>query len=279
LGRGIRVPSSSYDYTHSFLRLMMRRLLRSGYSAKEINAAAKSATTIRQERAETLRELRIMMQSLTLESHNTSRDTPMTASASPTEHTSLSAVSVCPSPVITSPIRPSLRGQSISGWRDREPQRRRRTRLPKSTSPMPLKIRAQPIVGNTNRQSLSPLRTKSKLSTKYTTSARTEIIFDEQSPSNSHYPPQSPSLKSNMKEECGVIFCASPSMTPNRYRQHKKSDEEENLKRIVIISPVKKLTPIKRTARFDRESFDRPLIMPNRWRTPSPSPRRATRVS
>jgi hypothetical protein len=257
---------------------MLRRLLRSGYSPKEISAATKSATTIRKERAETLKELHTRMQSLTLQTQPANRERPIESSVSSKANICLSSSSVCSSPVTTSPSRPSLRGQSVPCWRVREKQRRRRSRPTQTQSPIPLKIniRTLPTIGNSKRQSLSLLRTKTKLSTKCNTSVRLETVFDKLSPNKSFHPPPSPSLKPNMNElERGVLFCASPSMTPNRHGRTRfppwnAIDEEPNSKRVVVISPPKKLTPIKRAARFKREGFDRPLIMPKRLRTPSP---------
>jgi hypothetical protein len=256
---------------------MLCRLLRNGYSPKEISAATKSATTIRQERAATLTELRSMMQLLTLQSSPASRDTSTTTSVSPTANTSRSAVNGDLPQVMMGSRRPKLQGHNACRWSHSEPQRRRRTRLPHTSSPLPLQSRAQPNKGKTKRQSLSPLRTKTKLYTKSTTSAIPEQSFDNLSPRTSPYPPRSPSLPSNTNElECGVFLCASTSMKPSGHASEKRDEGEEHVTRIVMISPMKKLTPIKRTPRIKREGFDRPLIMPKRWRTPSPQ--RATCV-
>jgi hypothetical protein len=250
-------------------------LLRSGYSAEDISAATKAATAIRKERAETLRELRAMVQSLTLENlpagaRNLSSSSPG-ASACP-----------CPSPVATSPLRPSHRRRSTSRAEDILRQRHCRRRLSQTTSPMPLKAQTQRSIameGYARQQSLSPLRTKTKLSSKRVETSLSDFGASHVNPTNC--PLQSP-LRSpaTAGSDSKTLFCTSPSLGRNHKERtnNNKKREKENQDRQNVVSPMRpRLTPVKR-GRSISLGRDRPMVMPKRCQTPPKSPICAARM-
>ncbi|KAG7372018.1 hypothetical protein IV203_018161 [Nitzschia inconspicua] len=273
-----RPPRRSKEALHLTAADRKAILLRHGFSAGEISAATKAATSIRKQRAETLRELRTTVQTLTLKispsdpsTTNSKTGTSTTATTERTSH------SYCPSPVPPSPLRPSHRSHESSSQAEDILRRRwRQRRLSQTTSPMPLQILKQSGT-NIREQSLSPLRTKTKLSRRRVRAPIQENLFD---------PAASPTdITKNFGQNCAPgnievaesesLFCTSLSVGPDRTGCFiNKPVEKENERKIVFAmsSQRNRQTPVKRGWGTMSEGMDRPMVMPQRCLTP-PQPK------
>mmetsp|Transcript_16271 Transcript_16271/g.30196 ORF Transcript_16271/g.30196 Transcript_16271/m.30196 type:complete len:349 (+) Transcript_16271:77-1123(+) len=251
-------------------------LLKSGYTSKEISEAAKEATRIRKQRSDTHNEIRSKLQSLMIRSRyptkkrNTTkvnnRWSTQPASPAPTSALSLPA---CPSPVMTSPLKPTQR---------RQKKALQRRRLSQTASPITLQI-------SCTEENQSNMCQQSRLSPLSNAAGRSAEYADRQTACQFNLTSQtcgekySPALTPKRKRQTGSFsFIRSPSLIPAsgrcqvesmKYQGNKENDCNQDL------SPVRKRqrTPVK------LHRGDQPLVPPRRIRTPPPpSPIAAARM-
>ncbi|KAG7342925.1 hypothetical protein IV203_020870 [Nitzschia inconspicua] len=280
-----RPPRRSKEALHLTAADRRAILLRNGFSSVDISAATKAATSIRKQRAETLRGLRAIVQPLTLKiSPNNPSTTNTKTGTSTTATTERTSHSYCPSPVPPSPLRPSHRSHASSSQAEDSLRRRRRQRrLSQTASPMPFKILTQSGT-NMREQSLSPLLIKTKLSRRVRAPLQDNLFDPAASPTDATKNFGQNLAPGNIEvaeSESFLYTLLSVGPDPTGCFINKPVEKENERKIAFAVSPQRnRQTPVKRGWSTMSKGMDRPVVMPQRCLTPPQpkSPIYATRM-
>jgi hypothetical protein len=284
------------------------RLLKSGFSMKDISIATRESDRIRKQRSETLRELRSKARFLVVQSssYGKSREKQNVTTLSPVLQSSVSPTKHLLSPGVagtTPPLKSRQRRQSTTPSKSLQQRR-------KLSKKFVLDINQAERRDNSRQQSVSPSECPAQLSFETGGSPKKRSFRTSQQKCEYNMRAncsltQIVSSPKRQQSKTGAIFFSAPSpiLSPKKAKNGTgrsninmrtffvdERNKENNVDENSVATPttthrsqkkrLQQTPPIKRRPSCGSGGIDKPLVIPRRLRTPPPSlsPIAATRM-